>query len=653
MRNKIKQYVLAASMCVGMTACGDFFESIPGKQFGLDETFASRQRTEQYLNNVYSYIREVGDQIHVDAGMNGTIFTEASLEGANRWNKRYTTWTTGAATASYDQANLYFSEYYQAINKASTFIMNVDKCTEAGASIRARWKEEARVLRAYYYFELLRIFGPVPLIGETTIPLDASLDELAKERNSVDECVEFITSELQKAIDSDNLYKSAGKSYLGRIDEAACRALKAKTYLYWASPLFNGNTDMASLKNDDGKQLFPQTADPTKWTKAKEAYKEFLDFAMANNYGLTKIYTNGKLDAYASCRAVAAFFRNSYDQVINELVMVKLRDQWDYTYWTCPKFQETHDGEDDWNNSVSGGGGIYTTQETVDMFFTKNGLPIDQDDSYDTYTGVPGEEHFTSGIYTNPDDEEVIYFDANRSKVLKQWQDREARFYVNITYNGSFWLNKGDDDNYRRVDFTNGANGTCGKSKASGDCPDSGYLIRRGAKATEDNGTHVCSPIIRMADMYLGYAEALCMCNELDDALPWLNQIRERAGIPEYTFASEEGKIACPKTQEALLNRIRRERLVEMAFEWNRYFDVRRWKVAEGNNDPEHWIYPAYHTGGEGGNVYGMNMDKDYPGFFERTLLEARAPFSKKQYFMPIPYDDIRRIPALKQNPGW
>lgn len=81
------------------------------------------------------------------------------------------------------------------------------------------------------------------------------------------------------------------------------------------------------------------------------------------------------------------------------------------------------------------------------------------------------------------------------------------------------------------------------------------------------------------------------------------------------------------------MNRIRRERLVELVFEWNRYFDVRRWKVAEGLNDPDHWIYPAYHQGGEGGKVHGMNSDEDYPKFFERTVFENRVSFAKKILF--------------------
>ena len=85
----------------------------------------------------------------------------------------------------------------------------------------------------------------------------------------------------------------------------------------------------------------------------------------------------------------------------------------------------------------------------------------------------------------------------------------------------------------------------------------------------------------------------------------------------------------------------------------NRYFYVCRWKVGEVQIVPELWFYPAYHTVGEGGKVYGMNMDKDYPAFFERTSFETRVAFTKKQYFMPIPYDDLRRIPSLVQNLGW
>lgn len=125
MKNRIKQYLLAASMCVGLTACSDFFEPIPGVQFGLDETFASKQRTEEYLNNVYSYVREVTDAIHPNTY--GGIFTEASLDGANRWNKTYAEWTNGSFnSASSQQVNTFQSTIRQQ-PKQGTFTHNVDK----------------------------------------------------------------------------------------------------------------------------------------------------------------------------------------------------------------------------------------------------------------------------------------------------------------------------------------------------------------------------------------------------------------------------------------------------------------------------------------------------------------------------------------------
>ena len=138
---------------------------------------------------------------------------------------------------------------------------------------------------------------------------------------------------------------------------------------------------------------------------------------------------------------------------------------------------------------MTGGGGYYTTQETVDLFFTKDGLTIEEDPGYDKFEGIPSANNFTSGRYYDPNNPSRLYFDADKSKVLKQWKDREPRFYVNITYSGSIWLNEGKYNEEMRTDFTNGANGTCGKSKASGDCPDSGYLIRRGAKASNNNGS--------------------------------------------------------------------------------------------------------------------------------------------------------------------
>ena len=618
MKNRIKQYLLAASMCVGLTACSDFFEPIPGVQFGLDETFASKQRTEEYLNNVYSYVREVTDAIHPNTY--GGIFTEASLDGANRWNKTYAEWTNGSFNSASAQASEYFSKYYQAIAKASTFIQNVDKCTEAAASTRGKWKSEARALRAYYYFELLRLYGPIPLIGEDPIPLDASLEELIKERNSVDECVNFIATELQSAIDSGDLLQRAGKANLGRMDVATCMALKAKLYLYWASPLFNGNTDQASVKNKDGKQLFPQTEDNSKWTQARDAYERFMTFATGQGYKLTEVYTNGKLDPYASCRAAGEFFTTTWEAV-DELIFVKLRDLYDYTYWVCPKFTDFQDTD------VTGGGGYYTTQETVDLFFTKDGLTIEEDPGYDKFEGIPGANNFTSGRYYDPNNPSRLYFDADKSKVLKQWKDREPRFYANIRFHGEYCS---FDDTKRTHNFLNeGKDG-----KPSHDSPIAGYQINKALTPSTRHGVaYPYKPgiIVRLAEKYLSYAEAL---NEYDpgnaDIEKYMKLIRERAGLP----ALQSGL-----SQDAMRDAIHHERRVEFAFEGGmRYMDIRRWKEAE----------KVFET-----PISGMNTDgKTNTEYFKRTEIQKRV-FLKKMYLWPIYQNYLDNNEKLVQNKYW
>ena len=637
---RILYTILLAIGTLSFSSCTDYInvDKYFYDQVSLDSAFSKRVYVDGWLSSAYSVMDYIGeyrepfrwasdDLYHPDM----KDYVEGNYSADNQLSDK-------------DQNESRLWKYYEGIRKASTFIQNVDRCSELTMDEIADMKGQARFLRAYCYWALIRVYGPVPLIPLEGLDVNLSYEELSLPREHFDNLVDFIDQELAESARSLPTKRTVNN--LGRPTRGAALGLRSRVLLYAASPLFNGNTDQASVKNKDGKQLFPQTEDNSKWTQARDAYERFMTFATGQGYKLTEVYTNGKLDPYASCRAAGEFFTTTWEAV-DELIFVKLRDLYDYTYWVCPKFTDFQDTD------VTGGGGYYTTQETVDLFFTKDGLTIEEDPGYDKFEGIPSANNFTSGRYYDPNNPSRLYFDADKSKVLKQWKDREPRFYVNITYSGSIWLNEGKYNEEMRTDFTNGANGTCGKSKASGDCPDSGYLIRRGAKASNNNGSKHFSPVLRLADMYLGYAEALCMCSDLDNALTYLNKIRVRAGIPEYTFTATAGKITCPKTQTDLLNRIRRERLVELVFEWNRYFDVRRWKVAEGQNDPEHWIYPAYHTGGEGGKVYGMNMDKDYPAFFERTSFETRVAFTKKQYFMPIPYDDLRRIPSLVQNLGW
>lgn len=529
--------------------------------------------------------------------------------------------------------------------------MNVDRCLEASAAQRKQWKAQARALRAFYYFMIFRSYGPFVILGEEPIPLDISTSELLKERNSVDECVDFMVKEFDDA--ANDLPDRYDGSNLGRIDRAACKAFKAKMLLYAASPLFNCNTDYAGIVNpESGKQLFPQdkSQEKVKWETARDAYKAFFD-EYGNIFSLyTEKTSDGKIDFYESYRKATSGVL--YGAENKEQIFIRLADHDYRAYETTPY----HKGYDDNNGALRGGLGFGVPQEMVDLYFMKDGRRIVDDENYEEYEGVPSNGHL--GWSTDYKDAVVstrTYFKANSNKTLKQWADREPRFYANITFNGSTWLKTDTPRGEVTTELT--FNGNSGYANANWDAPYTGYGMRKMApKEGRSGANRHCATLLRLADMYLGYAETLSACDQRDEAIKYVNKIRARAGIPGYGVAgtTDDNGFACipyEDTRDEVNKRIRRERLIELMFEWNHFFDVRRWKVANMAVGDD-WIYPNYHRGGEGGAIHGMAFRSDAPAFFEKVVVETRT-FLPKHYLFPIPDEDVRRNPKMVQNLGW
>ena len=175
----------ALLMVFGAASCEKFFDPIPGEQYDLENTFTDRLKTEQFLNNVYSYVPDETNERD-----SKSIWTAGSIEGDITWSGNFATdWALGTVYPSNGTVNWWYIEYYKGISKASTFITNVDRCLEASASDRKYWKAQARALRALYYFLIFRSYGPSPVLGEEAIPLDTPLSDLLKERSTVDEVI--------------------------------------------------------------------------------------------------------------------------------------------------------------------------------------------------------------------------------------------------------------------------------------------------------------------------------------------------------------------------------------------------------------------------------------------------------------------------------
>lgn len=227
-----------------------------------------------------------------------------------------------------------------------------------------------------------------------------------------------------------------------------------------------------------------------------------------------------------------------------------------------------------------------------------------------------------------------------------------------MTYNGSTWLNT--DTNAGEVTTELYYNGNSGNARAGHDSPYTGYGMRKTARSSREAGRdNHFSCNLRLADMYLGYAEVLSALGDFPGAMDYVNKIRVRAGIPEYgTGVDGNGltRIPYPANRTDVDNRIRRERMVELCFESARFFDVRRWKIANGESDVngqgDGWVYPTYHTGGEGGDLHGLNYRSDPPEFFQKVTMQTRV-FEPRHYLMPIPDAEVRRNPLMVQNNDW
>lgn len=213
--------------------------------------------------------------------------------------------------------------------------------------------------------------------------------------------------------------------------------------------------------------------------------------------------------------------------------------------------------------------------------------------------------------------------------------NREPRFYASITYNGCDWFSNGCANSTKIQMYYNG---NSGKKSNTDDYSRTGYLIRKGvhpnSTSCSSKWVQTIGILCRLGEIYLNYAEAL---NEYSpgnpDILKYVNEIRSRAGIPV---------LPAGLSQSEMRDRIRHERRIELAFEIHRYFDTRRWKIAEQT---------------DGGDFYGMNINGGAGGFndatfYQRTVFETRV-FQKKHYLFPIPRTEIDKDRRLVQNPGW
>lgn len=675
MKRIIKNIFIAGLSIMACTSCESYFDSVPSNTISLDAIFTNQSLTRQWLSNTYSYLPNETTQNYTggDDETKG-IWTPACLEGKLPWDQCNSNHINlGTLYPSTGYVENMWKSYYKGIQKANIYIANVDRCLAMPLADRILSKTEARALRSIYYYNIFKIYGPFVIIDDEIFDVEGNVEDMMRERNSVDECVNYMVGEfdailashvLQSRFDADG---AINPNYIGNITQEAVEAIRSELLLYAASPLFNGDPYYKGVKNLDGKLLFPQEYSREKWEKAKKAAEDFIN----NNPKFNLLYltrTGGAASDVASSCPYTSVIQSSLGMATNsEMIFYRTipggdGDWWNIYYTMTPK----HSGI---LNAESGGGALAVPLQMVDLFFTSNGLSIEKDPNYFTYTDddltAPGAaaKITSQTVHQNPYSKVVYFRPDSKHKIMKQFYDREPRFYAAFTFQNRRW--DLDDRQVYYTDFS--LNGNSGQAKNGHDYPRSGVLARK--KKTNVAGVNYYV-YIRLAEIYLNYAEACCELDDIGTAIKYVNKIRLRAGVPEYVGTLTEDKTPQDARgfdriplesydKEFIRKVVYRERLIELSYENQHYFDVRRWGVADMQQG-DGWIYPSWHKGGEGGDMVGFDVMVDMATdeavnpllFYKRKVWETRI-YSKRMSLFPIPQTEIDRNYRIVQNAGW
>ncbi|RYF09470.1 MAG: RagB/SusD family nutrient uptake outer membrane protein, partial [Flavobacteriales bacterium] len=354
----MKKYIFIAFVaCLTLaTSCKKgFLDQVPNDRLTLEETFTNRATAEKFLANVYSLIPDEFGQRNPNTGRSAGVWTGASDEAEFVWGfNQANNVNIGSWDANSGFVNDYWNNFYRGIRSASFFMANIDKVTQdITPQLITQYKNEARALRAMYYFYLVRIYGPVILLGENVIEPDAPTESIRLPRNSFDECINYIASELQSASENLPVTPLNDRNY-ARITKGQALAYRLQAYLLAASPLYNGNTDLANLKNKDGKQLVSQTYDASKWKRASDAYKAYITQFVPSTYSLLrKTNADGSINGYLSCRDIFL------DKFNSEIIMSRLDADIEGRQYEMTPY---HSGK---ASEVRGSAGLGATQNQV------------------------------------------------------------------------------------------------------------------------------------------------------------------------------------------------------------------------------------------------------------------------------------------------
>ena len=615
MRKIIKTILIPLCSVILLISCNkDFLNTQPLDKAAAASTWTDAALSEMFITDIYNGIQEgTLQQNSLDNQTDNCLFNfgrqdimESNISPSN----------TGGVLGTMQWGNM-----YGRIRAANLALENL-ATAPFDASIVERLKGEAYFLRGYYYNQLLRYYGGIPLIKSSYV---LSSPDFTIARNSYADCVSSIVSDA----DSAALLLNGKSLAIGRATKAAALALKSRVLTYAASDLHDmptakqNSTVIAGFSNPEllGYVSGDQNA---RWAAAKAASKAVLDLG-GLGYNLELTAPQSKESAIADYQNV--FLGKSGGE--KEALFAKwyinaATDDWGAWY---PR-----------NNMPNGYHGWSSTEPTQNFV-----------DSYEMMDG-------TKFDWNNPTDAAAPY------------ENRDPRFYASIFYDGGAWKTRTTDgasfDPYGELQFGTYQTGTGGgttttyfgldtrnSSIENWNGTRTGYVIKKmmdpnPAIVDMNQKSELPTMLIRYTEVVFNYVEACLETGDEATAKTWLNKIRFRSGMPAITSTGSE-----------LVDRYQNERNIEMFAEDQRFFDVRRWMIAPAKFGQKVKIMVISGTLKSGKTVSTYRYSKDnYNYNYHIQEIEQgveNRSWNDKVYFPPIQLDEMNKNSKLIQNPGY
>jgi starch-binding outer membrane protein, SusD/RagB family len=550
------------SLVLVMSSCKDFLDTAPGDQYDDAAVWSSPDLIESYVYHIYQ-----GIPYPYQWYMSASLVDEAvPIQNDGVATRVLTSTMTPEEQAAFASnwatcmENWWWKSAYTNIRSCNMFFSKIEAAQFTDEATKQQLIGEVHFLRGYFYYLLMAQYGGVPLVS-SVINIG---DNYNIPRNTFAETVDFIVADLDEAVADGKLANQTDKT---RATVGAALALKSRVLLYAASDLYNCNGSWTTNYAHPELIGYVDGNQSDRYTAAKVAAEE----VMSLGYSL-----------YNENADPANNFQQLFLQMSsNEQIFITQYDKTTYPYYAT-----------DWIAWVCGTpsyGGWGLNQVTGNL----------------------------ANAFENADGS-TFNFDTQKDD---PYSNRDPRFYATILYNGAAWYS--NSWGYLS-DVTIDINGTDSNGNNT-----TGYYIKKFISPSENTyywGSRQPEPYIqiRYAEVLLNYAEACLGLGEEGLARGAMNQIRERAGMPD---------IPTTETGTALLNRYRNERRVELAWETQRFFDVRRWMIAE--------------------EAYGDALGVKYDGSTYSSFVFEKHAWNNSHYFIPLDYSEMQKNTALIQNPEY